>query len=157
MLAKLPKEVWRKHRTFLDPSCGNGQFLVHVLFRKIQRGHKPLDALKCIFGVDIMSDNIKECRMRLLKITSAWETITEEHIKAVLQNIIWINQKNHPGGSLDYDFAFDKKPRQKEVDKWMDYIHKQHLLDEVELPVEEAEFLKSGQFDLFDETGDDLA
>ena len=105
MLDKLPKEVWREGKTFCDPACGNGEFLVWVLLRKLAKGHKPLDALKTIYGVDIMSDNIEECRKRLLKIISLCEKITEDHVIAVFVNIRFLstNGRNYPNGSLDYD------------------------------------------------------
>ena len=107
MLSRLPIEVWKKDRTFCDPSCGNGNFLIAVLIRKIQRGHDPLLALQSIFGVDIQRDNIQECRLRLLKVIQLFgHTITEDHIKAVWKNVVWVNIENHPGGSLDYDFEF---------------------------------------------------
>lgn len=152
MLSKLPKEVWKKGKTFCDPSCGNGQFIIWILIRKIQRNHKPLEALKTIYGADIMKDNILECRMRLLKIVSIFEDITEEHIKTVFQNIVWININKHPTGSLEYDFSFKNKISQNDVDRWMKNIHKDNILDEVELPVAEETFTREGSLrDLFEE------
>ena len=53
-------------KTFLDPSCGDGQFLSEVLIRKMENGI-PLDvALGTIYGVDLMADNVKLCQDRLL-------------------------------------------------------------------------------------------
>jgi hypothetical protein len=45
--------------------CGNGNFLIEVLNRRISAGVSHLDALKTIFGVDIMADNVAECKQRL--------------------------------------------------------------------------------------------
>jgi len=152
MLSKLPKSVWQRKKTFVDPSCGNGQFLIHVLIRKIQRNHNPLEALKTIYGADIMKDNISECRMRLLKVISVWEEITAEHIAAVFQNVVWINMKKYPTGSLEYDFSFKNKPKQDDIDRWMKYIYQDNKLDEVELPVSEETFARAdGYRDLFEE------
>jgi len=142
MLAKLPREVWKKGKTFCDPACGNGNFLVWVLIRKIKRNHKPLEALRCIYGVDIMRDNIRECRMRLLKIISIFEPITEDHIKAVFQNIVFLNSKKYPKGSLQYDFSFKNKVNNRNVQEWMDLV-KRGTLDEVKLPVDEEVFGKN--------------
>lgn len=149
MLNKLPKEVWRKNKTFCDPACGNGQFIIWVLLRKIQRGHKILDALKTVYGVDIMQNNIRECRLRLLKVVSIWEDVTEDHIKAVFQNIVWVNQKTNPSGSLEYDFSFKNKAKQANVDRWMNCIHDENMLDTVDLPVDPEKFLSTGQVDIF--------
>ena len=141
MLNKLPREVWKKGKTFCDPACGNGNFLIWVLLRKLSRGHKPLEALQCVYGADIMVDNIRECRMRLLKvITLMGEEITEEHIKAVMKNIVWINQHKYPGGSLEYDFEFNNSVNNKDVERWMEWIHQDNALEQVELPVSEEIF-----------------
>ena len=112
MLDQLPNNVWSENKTFLDPASGNGQFLVWVLIRKIQRGIKPLDALKSIYGVDLMPDNTEECRGRLLQIARFFGKITRKHIAAVLSNVVCKD-------SLKYDFEFDEKPSQKEIDRWM--------------------------------------
>jgi hypothetical protein len=52
--------------TFLDPSCGDGQFLASVLYRKLVNGIDFETALSTIYGVDIMPDNVKLCQDRLL-------------------------------------------------------------------------------------------
>jgi type I restriction-modification system DNA methylase subunit len=61
MLDKLPPDCWLPEKTFLEPSCGTGNFLVQALERKLARGHPPLQALATIYGVDIMKDNVKGC------------------------------------------------------------------------------------------------
>jgi type I restriction-modification system DNA methylase subunit len=53
-------------KTFLDPTCGDGQFLGEVLIRKIENGHPFEQALQSIYGVDLMQDNVDLCRERLL-------------------------------------------------------------------------------------------
>lgn len=53
-------------KTFLDNSCGDGQFLGEVLIRKIEMGSSFEQALSTIYGVDLMQDNIELCRERLL-------------------------------------------------------------------------------------------
>ena len=53
-------------KTFLDPSCGDGQFLGEVLIRKIENGSTFEQALETIYGVDLMQDNVDLCRERLL-------------------------------------------------------------------------------------------
>jgi type I restriction-modification system DNA methylase subunit len=68
MLDKLPADCWLPDKTFLEPSCGNGNFLVQILQRKIAAGHPPLQALSTIYGVDIMKDNVVESRKRMLQI-----------------------------------------------------------------------------------------
>ena len=53
-------------KTFLDNSCGDGQFLASVLYRKLENGIDFETALRTIYGVDLMPDNVELCRERLL-------------------------------------------------------------------------------------------
>jgi hypothetical protein len=53
-------------KTFLDNSCGDGQFLSEVLIRKVEAGIDFETALSTIYGVDLMPDNVKLCQDRLL-------------------------------------------------------------------------------------------
>jgi len=53
-------------KTVLDPACGDGQFLVAAKWIKVHHhGMSETDALKDLFGVDIMRDNVDLCRRRL--------------------------------------------------------------------------------------------
>ena len=63
IIEALPKSLFEDPRkTFIDPACGNGNFLVEVIAKKRQSGATPLEALATIYGVDIMADNVVECR-----------------------------------------------------------------------------------------------
>lgn len=65
--------------TFLEPACGNGNFLSEILERKLQRVKKDaradhlawewlsVRAIASLYGVDIMQDNCEECRKRLFE------------------------------------------------------------------------------------------
>jgi hypothetical protein len=76
------QECDRVDSRFLEPACGNGNFLAEIVSRKlatVKRLYKknPYDyerysvlAISSIYGVDIMQDNCTECRERLYKI---WE------------------------------------------------------------------------------------
>ena len=58
-------------KTFLEPACGNGQFLVEILERKLDRCEtveQGLTALKSIYGIDIMQDNVEESKKRMFDI-----------------------------------------------------------------------------------------
>jgi SAM-dependent methyltransferase len=100
MLDHLRFAMWEDHRTFLDPACGDGNMLVEVLKRKLSYGHNPDIALRSIFGIDIMPDNIDRCRHRLLDIVGD----TEEHRIIVEKNI-------RQGSALNFDWnQFDENP-----------------------------------------------
>lgn len=67
----IPKETWDNiESTFLEPACGNGQFLVEIFARKLERCKDEKDGLKAlasIVGIDIQQDNVIESRERLRK------------------------------------------------------------------------------------------
>ena len=88
MLSKLPSGSWEHAKTFLEPSCGNGNFLVQILERKIAAGATPLQALSTIHGVDIMEDNADESRARLLAIV---HPLLDDWGKATANWIVWCN------------------------------------------------------------------
>ena len=67
VLNKIPESQFKDpSKTFLDNSCGDGQFLSEVLIRKIENGATFEQALSTIYGVDMMQDNVILCRERLL-------------------------------------------------------------------------------------------
>jgi hypothetical protein len=70
MLTTLPPSLLTTpSTTFLDPSCGDGNFLVAILTHKIAAGINPIQALHTIYGVELMPDNVEACRQRLKDIT----------------------------------------------------------------------------------------
>jgi len=61
-----PEEIINPAYTIGDVTgCGNGAFLIEVLNRRMKAGINHKDSLKTIYGVDIMEDNIAECKKRL--------------------------------------------------------------------------------------------
>ena len=74
------QETERIESRFLEPACGNGNFLAEVLNRKLavvksRYSKSPFDyerysvlAVTSLYGVDIMPDNAAECRQRLFDI-----------------------------------------------------------------------------------------
>ena len=81
MLDKLPLEQFTDtNKTFLDPSCGDGQFLGEVLIRKMENGSTFEQALDTIYGVDLMQDNVELCRERLLCGRNDLRYIVEKNI-----------------------------------------------------------------------------
>jgi len=82
-------------KIFLDNSCGDGQFLSEIIIRKMERSGCSLEqALSTTYGVELMEDNVIECRKRL-----AGPNPTEEILKIVQKNIV-----NH--NALTYDYLF---------------------------------------------------
>lgn len=83
-------ECLRIDSRFLEPACGNGNFLYEILDRKLKsvtRRYKksPYDwtknsilALSSIYGVEILYDNVDDCRERLFEL---WNNYFESVVK----------------------------------------------------------------------------
>jgi hypothetical protein len=67
MLDRLPPEKFLPGETCLEPSCGNGNFLVEIVAYKLRAGCTPLEAIKDIYAVELMADNVLVSRYRTLK------------------------------------------------------------------------------------------
>ncbi len=71
-------KCWRG--TVIEPACGNGNFLVEILKRKLSIGMTEREAAETLFGVDIMADNIEESINRLTEIAPTAESIFRKNI-----------------------------------------------------------------------------
>jgi len=79
MLDLVKQETERIDSRFLEPACGDGNFLVEILRRKLavvksKYRKSPADyeqnavlAVTSIYGVDILQDNVEACRERLFQ------------------------------------------------------------------------------------------
>jgi len=94
ILDKLSLDLFTNpNKTYLDSSCGDGQFLGEVLIRKVENGIDFEQALSTIYGVDLMQDNVDLCRERLL--------CGQEHLRPIVeQNIVCAD-------ALRYHYRFD--------------------------------------------------
>jgi hypothetical protein len=89
MLDLVKDESERIDSRFLEPACGSGNFLEHVLRRKLaavesKYGRSDFDkryyallAVMCIYGIELQKDNIDECHGRLLEIFAEYLTLGE--------------------------------------------------------------------------------
>lgn len=83
-------ETERIESRFLEPACGNGNFLAEILQRKLsvvrtRYGRSPSEfekysvlAVSSLYGVDILEDNTRECRDRLFAL---WDAAYSAHVK----------------------------------------------------------------------------
>ncbi len=86
-------------KTFIDNSCGDGEFLGEIVIRKMERSGCSLEqALSTIYGVDLMEDNVEECKKRLIG-----PNPTPELRKIVNENIVC-----YDGLTYDYSFGISK-------------------------------------------------
>jgi type I restriction-modification system DNA methylase subunit len=94
MLDKLDPTLFKDTtNTFLDNSCGDGQFLSEIIIRKLENGSTLEQALSTTYGVDLMIDNVELTRERLL-------CGHEEFRYIVNRNIVCHD-------ALTYDYSFN--------------------------------------------------
>ena len=124
MLDLVKHETERIDSRFLEPACGNGNFLAEVLKSKlavvdsrysksqVEWERYSVIAVSNIYGMDILEDNAQECRDRLLGIYTEWysklfKQVKNECIRSVRfllsRNILW-------GDALDFTNPETKKP-----------------------------------------------
>ena len=89
MLDLVKEETERIDARFLEPACGSGNFLVVILQRKLaavelkygksafERQHYALLALMCLYGIELLADNIAECRANVLEIFADYLKLDE--------------------------------------------------------------------------------
>lgn len=80
MLDLVKGETERIDSRFFEPACGNGNFLVRILQRKLaaveikfgksefEKQHYALLSLMCAYGIELLADNIAECRANMLEV-----------------------------------------------------------------------------------------
>ena len=111
MLNLVKQETERIESRFLEPACGTGNFLTEILERKLRivesrYGNSQLEyernvilAISSIYGIDILQDNVVECRKRLFSIfnqhySGLFKEFTKDECRntvkyIVERNIIW--------------------------------------------------------------------
>lgn len=108
MLDLVGAETERIESRFLEPACGNGNFIAEVLRRKLAvvaaRYRRSPDeyqryaflAVSSIYGVDILADNVGECRERLFRIVEkdARSNIKGSIEPAFLDAVRYVLEKN---------------------------------------------------------------
>lgn len=89
MLDLVKDESERIDSRFLEPACGSGNFLIQVLRRKLaaveikfgksefERRHYALLAVMCVYGIELLEDNIAECRANVLETLAGYLDLDE--------------------------------------------------------------------------------
>jgi hypothetical protein len=123
MLDLVRDETQRIDSRVLEPACGSGNFLVQVLRRKLaavqlkygraefERRHYALLALMCIYGIELLSDNIAECRANLLDIFAEYLGLDEaDELARAASHVLHVNlvhgdaltMKTHAGALIAF-------------------------------------------------------
>jgi hypothetical protein len=89
MLDLVKGEADRIDSRFLEPACGSGSFLIRVLQRKLaaveskfgksefEKRHYALLGLMCTYGIELLADNIAECRANMLDVLAEYLNIDD--------------------------------------------------------------------------------
>jgi hypothetical protein len=89
MLDIVKGETERIDARFLEPACGSGNFLVPILQRKLaavelkfgksdfEKRHYALLAVMCAYGIELLPDNIAECRANMLEVFADYLDLAE--------------------------------------------------------------------------------
>lgn len=108
MLDLVAHECERVESRFLEPACGDGNFLAEVLrrnFRTVDKRHSrdrqkwerdAILAVSSLYGIDLLADNVAACRNRLLDIIRAAhaEKFSEPLPEAAVRSVAYILAKN---------------------------------------------------------------
>jgi len=89
MLDLVEGEADRIDSRFLEPACGSGNFLIRVLQRKLaaveskfgksefEKRHYAILGLMCTYGIELLADNIAECRANMLDVLAEYLNMDE--------------------------------------------------------------------------------
>lgn len=123
MLDLVKGETERIDARFLEPACGSGNFLVPILQRKLaavelkygksdfERRHYALLALMCIYGIELLADNIAECRAHVLAIHAEYlklepaDDLYRAAFYVLAQNIVHgdaLTMRSHDGRPITF-------------------------------------------------------
>lgn len=92
MLDLVKEETERIDSRFLEPACGSGNFLVRILQRKLaaveikygrsefEKRHYSLLALMCVYGIELLADNIAECSANMLEILAEYLNLDQSDV-----------------------------------------------------------------------------
>jgi len=104
MLNLVKDESERIDSRFLEPACGSGNFLKSVLTRKLgtveskygkndfERQQHALFAVMCLYGIELLADNLEECKSILLGVFAEFLGVGNEDIfYLAARNVLMVN------------------------------------------------------------------
>lgn len=114
MCDKVSDEDWADpKKTFLEPSCGNGQFVIYMIWNRLQHGVDWKTALKTCFALDLMQDNVDEMKEKVHKMLS--QICTDTYNKASATRIM--NKNFVCANFFTWDFENWRPMSEEEIKK----------------------------------------
>lgn len=77
--------------TFLEPTCGDGAFVVEILRRKFERCRRPADyraALESVYGLELQADNVRACIWNVTELCYSSFRPTQKDMQIINDHII---------------------------------------------------------------------
>lgn len=97
----IPPEIWENiDSTFLEPSCGNGNFIIAILARKLSRCKNEAEVIRAynsIWGIDILPDNCEETKKRMLDMCPEYASKTKMPLNIICGDSLVIMEKLKEG------------------------------------------------------------
>ena len=79
MCDKVSEEDWSDpNKTFCEPCFGNGQFLIYIIYNRILHGVSWRTALETTYGLELMEDNVDECKDRVIDLLNDLDIVFSE-------------------------------------------------------------------------------
>ena len=79
MSERISEDDWKDpNKTFMDPTAGNGQFILYIIYNRLKHGIKWQTALETTYGVELMQDNVDECKDRVINLLNALDIAFSE-------------------------------------------------------------------------------
>ena len=91
MCDKIDEADWADpNKTFCEPCFGNGQFVVYIIWNRLQHGIDWKTALETCYGVELMQDNVYETHGRIIKLFDALGIDYDEDVAMdiMLKNLV---------------------------------------------------------------------
>lgn len=87
MINQFPKELWTNpEEQYLDPTMGSGNMIICMLEKRIASGIEPVTALKTLFGVELMQDNVDVCKDRIRDVLRSNKVKITEKINEIIDH-----------------------------------------------------------------------
>ena len=84
-------DIFDPARTFLEPTCGDGAFVVEILRRKFERCQRPADyrtAIESVYGMELQAENVRACIRNVIELCYRYFRPTKADLQTINDHII---------------------------------------------------------------------
>jgi hypothetical protein len=107
MIDKIPDDFWKDpSKTILEPACGDGIFVELCVLKKLKFKNRLFTTVRNVYALDIMKDNVKATRQRILKIII--EKLDEKFSKKVIDKDQYLEHYIELAATVNYNIKVTK-------------------------------------------------